>query len=916
MNKAYKAQCKQCPYKNNKIIQPKLNNAADVTFITDTYKPHTQTVLTHLQKVAQYNKPINITQLVLCTPNGKNRRQHAKAIECCLPRLKHELDVLHSTTLCTLGNTATNTVVTKLLNHHTPVNLNKNHGQWIREYCIDLLPTFDIDYVFNKPDEFRKFSFDVKKAFNGFKYYGCMKEPIIHQPLTYDELERALTHIPTNASVVVDIEADSLTYYETTLQTYVPRILQIGIAWNDSEAIIINHALIYGELIIDVVYPNKHNNFFIDETNLYYEEETNDYPGFYHNPDDCKKLIQQFFNRNDITFIAHNGKYDINFLRSVGLTFDIEFDTLLAHYVLNELTGTHKLKVLAKDYFDIEYEDILVNKYLTATNKTYSQIPLKDLTIYCAWDCTITWTLFNIFRRDLLQQHLYDKPFKSLIMPMHKLFTNSEYYGIPIDIEHLTYWKKQIEDTLDELNNAMVTLAEDTIEQFKINTPVKYSQLLTKVDLDLTNKSKVYTTTVKKLLLGESGFNPKSVWMVSTLLYDIIKIPKVKAYGIKPRSTSKQAILRLIEKYSKVANVPFIKLLQQHRRISKIYSSYILVLLNNVDNNGYVHANIQIHGTEIGRISIKEPAMQTIPRPYADIFGAIIRSSITAKPGKVLIDADFSQAELRVAAVLSNDAFLLDIYKTGRDLHSETAKELFGEQFNKEQRTWCKNLNFSDLYGGNAYSFASQANLPLEKASKVVMDRQQLMPELTKWKKQNFITLKTTGKIVNPFGRVRRFPFINSKNENEARKSCTHMLVSSTASDLNTLAAIELRKKGVDVILLVHDSIIAEEDIEQAEETKKLIEQTMLEIAYKYFPIIEWSVDADIVNSWSPKPFILLDDNLTLQQLKNDLDKPNLELPITLNESYQGKNNYFSNLIEKLGIIQLWSHDTLKINLD
>jgi DNA polymerase-1 len=226
--------------------------------------------------------------------------------------------------------------------------------------------------------------------------------------------------------------------------------------------------------------------------------------------------------------------------------------------------------------------------------------------------------------------------------------------------------------------------------------------------------------------------------------------------------------------------------------------------------------------------------------------------------------ADYSQAELRVAAILSQDPFLLDVYLTGRDLHTEVAIAMFGKEWSPAQRVQTKMFNFSYLYGGSEYSFAEDAGLSISLARQFVRDYNEVMPVLNEWKRAQFEMARTKGYVVSPFGRKRRFPLITRENRNDVRKASAHAPVAGTASDLTQLSLIKAQEMGHYVVLTVHDSIgelAREEDAEaSAAELSKIMEDT----ATHYFPQLPWKVDADIRDRWCPLPEELYADEVAL----------------------------------------------------
>ena len=243
----------------------------------------------------------------------------------------------------------------------------------------------------------------------------------------------------------------------------------------------------------------------------------------------------------------------------------------------------------------------------------------------------------------------------------------------------------------------------------------------------------------------------------------------------------------------------------------------------------------------------------TVPRA-SDPWGRVIRSSIVAKPGYVLCSCDFSQAELRTFGALSGETFLINAYANERDIHDEGALRMYGPEFTKEQRVKVKMFNFAYIYGGNEWSFAQDAGLPIEEARAFVREYDQMMPIGKQWKLEIYRQLLKQGYVETRFGRRRRFPLITDANTKDARKACVHFLVASTANDINLLAAADLVEMGWPVILTVHDSIFCEVPEEDADKCLHDMEERMLWQACKWVPEVKWKVDPEILVRWCEPP--------------------------------------------------------------
>jgi len=222
----------------------------------------------------------------------------------------------------------------------------------------------------------------------------------------------------------------------------------------------------------------------------------------------------------------------------------------------------------------------------------------------------------------------------------------------------------------------------------------------------------------------------------------------------------------------------------------------------------------------------------------------------------VLCSCDFSQAELRCLGALSGEPFLIKVYDEGRDLHSELAAAMFGPEYTKEERVKVKMFNFAYAYGGNEYSFAQDAGLPIEQAKAFVREYDRNMPVARQWKMDTYRTLLKQGYVETRFGRRRRFPLITDANAKDARKACVHFLVASTANDINLLAAADLVEMGWPVILTVHDSIFCEVPKERANECLHDMEERMLWQAHKGVPEVKWKVDPEILTRWCEPPIL------------------------------------------------------------
>jgi len=518
-------------------------------------------------------------------------------------------------------------------------------------------------------------------------------------------------------------------------------------------------------------------------------------------------VITDFFRR--VRSVAHNGKFDCVFLKAqLDIDIQLHFDTMLAQYVLDE-TFPLGLKPLAKLYYGMpDYEEVLIKEYLTSRNDKYSKIPFEKLAEYGVLDVAVTLKLRETLEAMLHGEGQYEEPFMKPIMEASRAFVDVELRGIAID-----------PDAMDKAGEI------------------------------LTSRAKSESSKVVELS-GHPDLNPASPVQLAVVLYDELQLPLLQSRHHKPRSTGSEALEKLKGRH------PIIEVIGNYRRVQKLKTSYVDNVRDIRDTDGRVHGNILITGTEVGRLAIRNPALQTIPRPD-DWAGALIRHMYVAGPGRILIVADYSQAELRVLAHESQEPFLIDAYTHDRDLHSEVAKAMYGPNYTKAQRALCKMFNFSWVYGGTEYSFAQDAGLPLNIAREFVQRYNLNMPTALAWKRNQLKKMREVGWVENVFHRRRHYTLLTKENLDDAKKACVHAVVAGTASDLTLKSLVLLQHDyGIPMVLTVHDSNIAEYKGDIAKPPKAAykaaedMQRVMVEMGERYLPTVPWKVDVEIRKNW------------------------------------------------------------------
>lgn len=710
--------------------------------------------------------PIGVfkTNTVSCHP-PENRKPTAHEIDCCSGKLTAELDAHPDATIVATGDYSLRALGVSY------DSITTSRGRWLKWHDRNVMPTWHPAYILRQADQLGVLLADIRKAVNG--PIEMVKQPSVRVPTDLETLANFLQLLEADATgkwCAFDLETDQLRWYDTKTELK-DSILCLALCTHKDWAVLIPDHFLYDDG------PAPLN------------------------------LIQDFFLR--MRMCGHNAKFDALHLRNVGVYASVAFDTMLAHYILDE-NSKHGLKVLALNWLGVEdYESEMIGTYLKNRNDYYSKIPPEVLYRYAARDVAVTLTLRSIFEERLAKNDQLQWPFYNIIMPMNETAISMERRGIRVDEPYLIQAGLKLEEIALAAANEM--------------------KAITKMpDLNIG-----YPQALSGVMYGKLGYK------------------KPSGKGISNAATGKAALAQL-------PTTPFTSALRRYRSATKLNSSYVKNLLGNADETDRVHCTILIHGTEVGRLSMRDPALQTIPREKGNPYGAMIRGAFVASTGFKLVIGDYSQAELRALAGLSMDPFLLKVYNEDRDLHTEVAIAMFGPNFTKEQRVMCKMFNFAYAYGGTEHSFAQDAGLPLAKAVEFVKRYDENMPAAKAWKRTQFETIRKQGYVTSIFGRRRRFPLITHENENDARKSCVHMLVAGTAADLTLLTCTTMEARGWLVVLTVHDSIIMEVPTELAGKAAGELKDWMESAGNTYLPQVKWKADVEIVDRWAEPPTIEL----------------------------------------------------------
>jgi len=338
-------------------------------------------------------------------------------------------------------------------------------------------------------------------------------------------------------------------------------------------------------------------------------------------------------------------------------------------------------------------------------------------------------------------------------------------------------------------------------------------------------------------------FNINSPKQLGDVLFNKMMLPKPMKYGKgKVVSTAQDVLEELAE------NHPIAALVIEHRQLQKLKSTYLDQLPALADSDGRIHTTFNQVGTATGRLSSTNPNLQNIPVRTA--VGREIRAAFIAAPGNVLMSADYSQIELRLMAHFSQDPLLLDAYRTGKDIHTLTASEVFGVDaatMDKETRNRAKAVNFGIVYGISPFGLSAQLGIDQKTARIYIETYFERYAGVQRFIEETLDTVRREQAVRTYFGRVRPIPDIQSRNPNMrgfAERTAVNTPLQGTAADLIKLAMLKIdqvirdRKMKSRMTLQVHDELLFDIVPDEADEMEKMVKREMEHVAEFSVPIV------------------------------------------------------------------------------
>ena len=347
-------------------------------------------------------------------------------------------------------------------------------------------------------------------------------------------------------------------------------------------------------------------------------------------------------------------------------------------------------------------------------------------------------------------------------------------------------------------------------------------------------------------------FNIHSPKQLGTALFEKLALPTGKK-NKSGYSTNADVLEKLRSKH------PVIDLIIEYRQLAKLKSTYCDGLLKVIDSNGRIHSSFNQTETRTGRISSTEPNLQNIP--VRTPLGREMRKFFIAKDGCVLVDADYSQIELRVLAHLSNDKNMCDAFNNNYDIHSITASQVFGDgilpQFvTPEMRSRAKAVNFGIVYGISAYSLSDDIGVSVKEADRYIKNYLAHYSGIENYMNNTIKSAAQNGYAVTMFGRRRYLPELKSNNRNVklfGERVARNMPVQGTSADIIKIAMVRVFRRlkqenlQAKLILQVHDELIVETPQNETENVVKILKEEMENAVKLNVPLV---ADAHCGKTW------------------------------------------------------------------
>jgi DNA polymerase-1 len=496
--------------------------------------------------------------------------------------------------------------------------------------------------------------------------------------------------------------------------------------------------------------------------------------------------------------VGYDVKSTLELLAEIGAKDlpPVGHDVLVGAFLLNSLRREQTLSELAAA--DLDYE-----------GSPFEDLDKEEFMTRAPELMAVIKALHDQQLSELKKLPKIEKLAKDIEWRVIPVLARMEYAGIELDTKYLKKFAGEVGDMISDFEQQIYGYAD---QEFNISSPGQLAEIL-------FEKLNMPTKGIKK---GKTGF-----------------------------STAASELDKLRGQH------PIIDLITQYREVTKLRNTYIDTLPEQVDKNSRLHTTFGLTNAQTGRLNSSDPNLQNIP--VRTELGRRIRTSFVAGQDKKLVSADYSQFELRLAAVLAGDKNLIDMFNDDADVHTMTAAQVYDrepEDVTKQMRYAAKAVNFGIMYGQGPHALSLQTGMDFAAAKKFIDRYFEIRPKLKEFIEKTRADAEKHGYVENIFGRRRPTPDVKSSNymvREGAYRAAVNMPLQGSAADIMKLAMIavdrELRAQhnDCDILLQIHDSVLVECPATVAERVAKLVKETMEQV---YKLDVKLTVDTAIGRNW------------------------------------------------------------------
>ena len=493
--------------------------------------------------------------------------------------------------------------------------------------------------------------------------------------------------------------------------------------------------------------------------------------------------------------VAHNGKFDRNVLHRYGIGFaSTPHDTMLAHYCI-DAAARHGMDALAERYLGyrtIHFSEVAGEQERGKPEPTLAGKDIAKVTDYAAEDADVTLRLEDALRPQALALAEGRKgpvALSEVEEPLVKVLCDMEREGVRVDVDALKEYGRELDREILSLTQGILAYADP-------------------------------------------GFNPDSPKQLGELLFGKLGLPGGRKTSTGQFSTDEKTLAKLAGAHSVVPAI------LDYRACTKLKSTYVDKLPTLIDADSRVHTTYAQAFTETGRLSSSDPNLQNIP--VRTERGRRIRAAFVARDDRHrIVSADYSQIELRLMAAFSGDEAMLAAFRSGADIHRETASRVYGVMpalVSDEQRSKCKMVNFGIIYGISAFGLSQRLKVPRREAEGLIDSYFRLYPGVRDFMAAAVAKAREKGYAETMLGRRRTLRDIDSRNataRGAAERDAINTPIQGSAADLIKIAmvrvdrALKERRLRAKMVLQIHDELVFDVPEEEVDEVVELARREM-----------------------------------------------------------------------------------------